>query len=1016
MERDRTQSKLSKWAKGILTSLVEKLIFQKESTHTKVVKDLFILKSDLNRARDEYHQENYSQASKLLQPVISHLASISKSATPKNKQLSLLYASALTLEGLINEELKKTDNSNKAFKQAANLFCHYWTFGSDITIPQYYSDYGVTLEKIGQREEAITQLQEAVNLGISAPETFRYLGKALKKRGDYIEAEKVLKNSLQQYPSTPSIYQLLAEVLEAQGKVEEATDFYQEAALTLAASDQLDESLVLVNHALNLAPQNISILSLKAEVLYKKDNYEEALEILEQALEIEPDNVDFLTGKAVILSVIGRYNEAKVTSEQALFSLDKAPFILIDYLYILDDLAATLITIECYEKALELLDKALQLEPENAVNWGLKGLALLELKQYEKALLSLHKSIELDPELIWTYTTLGEALYNLERYSEALEYFNKTLKQKPDDVDTLALKGATLRLLGKHKKATESLKKALILEEGWSWLYGELGENLRFLGKYEEALLTIEKALDLEPNDPFMLGTKGQILNSLRRFPEATKVLQRSIAIDPELTWTFTELGKAFYMMDNYPDSLEALKKALEKNPEDFLALGFKGGCLRRMGLYEESLELLQKSVRFIKDLQESQKSAEDIFDIAWIVSELGKILYRFGRYKESCHEYEKALSLLNSLLELVENNTFILKRILGKKGQILRLLARYDEAIEVLKQSVELPPELAWVHIELAEALRLDKIDYQQAEDEINQALTLQSNNVQALGVKGAILAERDRYEEALQVLNKASKLPQPDYEFFLGIKSEILCDIAEYEVAAKVLNELTTLNLHNDWLFSLKGWTLTKPKTEKLLTETEQILGDKKLQEAKQAYENALKLNKKNLWRYKGIGEILYLLNDLEGAETQYTWIVEQSIAHELEDFELLGWCYYRLGEYARAAKFFIQALSVCDATNSFCTQFDLALTLMCSKRYALALQEYEKGLERIKDKSSLRRCGLLSVAFIDFRDAVKNNPDLGKVEQVEKTFILLKQALTKANNSKQKILSNINLNYYK
>lgn len=1007
MEKYGKQSKLSKVAQDILTSLPEQSIFQKEATFVKAREDLYILKNDLNLARNKYHQENYSQASQLLQPVINRLESITGQGIPKNKQvnnISLLYASALTLKGLINEKLKQPESSIETFKQADNLFEHCWLSCSEDTTPQDYSDYGITLEKIGRREEARTKLQEAVNRGIDSPDTYYYLGKVLKEKENYIDAEKIIKKGLQQSPEVPSIYQLLAEILEAQGKIDEATNAYHEAALILAASDKLDESLILTNKALTLDPRNTSILFFKAEILYKKAYYEEALKTLDQALDIQPENVDFLTNKAFVLSEFGYHDDAKSTSEQALSLLNKSSQLSANDVSILINLGSIFINIKCYEKAIDVIDKALALQQNYAVAWGLKGLAQFELNQFEQALLSLQKSIQLGPELAWTYTILGETLYQLERYPEALEYFNKALKEIPDDVYTLGLKGETLRFLDKHQEAIEVLNKAISLKPNWVWwLYRELAESLRSVGKYEEALQAIEKAVEQEPNNACSLGTKGKILNTLRRHTEATEFLQRSVTINPELAWAYTELGRAYYMINNYQKALGYFDRALEKEPNDFLALGFKGASKRRLGCHEQALQLLQESVEFIKNIAISQQPTDYLFDIAWIFTELAKTLQHDGRYEEAYPEYNQALYILNSSLQRAGNNTLILTRILGKKGQILRLLARYDEAIEALQKSVKLPSEQAWIHIELAEALRLKKADYKKAEKEINQALMLEPANVQALGVKGAILAAQDHYDKALETLDRASKLPQPDYDFVLAIKSEILCDIGEYETAAKILDDLTARNRHNDWLFTLKGWALTKPTIKQLLEETEQVLTNEQLQKAKQAYNTAKELNSENLWRHKGVAEILYLLNDLDKANDKYDWIIEQAEKRfEERDFELLGWCYYRLGQYAKAAKFFAQALFLCDRVNVFSTQFDLALALMCSQRDELALQEYSKGLKMISKKSDLKQCGLLSVALIDLKDAMKRDPALANKKEVQEALNSLKKQLNIANNT--------------
>ena len=267
----------------------------------------------------------------------------------------------------------------------------------------------------------------------------------------------------------------------------------------------------------------------------------------------------------------------------------------------------------------------------------------------------------------------------------------------------------------------------------------------------------------------------------------------------------------------------------------------------------------------------------------------------------------------------------------------------------------------------------------------------------------KAIALFELDRYPEALQVLDQALKLANSDYTFIFGLQAEIFCDIAEYEKAVEVLDKAIQRDPKYDRLFELKGWALSHLK---------------RIKEAQQAYNSAHKLNLSDLWLKKGIAETYYLLNKPEDSKHLYEEIIKEAETRTEEFyFDLLGWCYYRLGKFTTSAKFFIQALSILrvEDTIRFSTQFDLSLAFMCSKRYELGLQEYKKGVENINDnynddKYAPRRCGFLFVALSDFKDALKNNPELEKVKQSKEVLDLLEKAFDEANKSKREILSNL------
>ena len=97
----------------------------------------------------------------------------------------------------------------------------------------------------------------------------------------------------------------------------------------------------------------------------------------------------------------------------------------------------------------------------------------------------------------------------------------------------------------------------------------------------------------------------------------------------------------------------------------------------------------------------------------------------------------------------------------------------------------------------------------------------------------------------------------------------------------------------------------------------------------------------------------------------------------------FALLGWCYYSLKEYDEAVRLYLEAL---DLTNDLiATNFDLALALLCNKRVNLALKEYKKALDMIKNQQPMRRQSLLNVALRDLKDALEET-HLSELETVK------------------------------
>lgn len=80
--------------------------------------------------------------------------------------------------------------------------------------------------------------------------------------------------------------------------------------------------------------------------------------------------------------------------------------------------------------------------------------------QFDKALENLNKSLELDPDNPELWFARGVALYNLKRYDESLESLNSSLLIDPENGAALYLKGDVLRIVYRVNESEEYLAKA----------------------------------------------------------------------------------------------------------------------------------------------------------------------------------------------------------------------------------------------------------------------------------------------------------------------------------------------------------------------------------------------------------------------------------------------------------------------------------------------------------------------------------------------------------------------------
>jgi tetratricopeptide (TPR) repeat protein len=95
-----------------------------------------------------------------------------------------------------------------------------------------------------------------------------------------------------------------------------------------------------------------------------------------------------------------------------------------------------------------------------AVEWFNGGYALMTSGLYEKAIEAFNEAINLDPNIAGFYTMRGYSCSKIEKYKEALEDFTKAIELGPEDAQNYSLRGAVLGIMGNQAIAMENIKVA----------------------------------------------------------------------------------------------------------------------------------------------------------------------------------------------------------------------------------------------------------------------------------------------------------------------------------------------------------------------------------------------------------------------------------------------------------------------------------------------------------------------------------------------------------------------------
>ena len=218
--------------------------------------------------------------------------------------------------------------------------------------------------------------------------------------------------------------------------------------------------------AIELRPTESSYLRSLAETYYDDKNYDEAVRVYKRSLEIEPGNSNALIKLSLALVALERYDESISYLNKAI-EINPSQAALFYYYQSYAYKQAKQLT-----KAIELAQKAVNLQPKEIDYQEGLASAYYKAKQYEQAAGAYKKALELDPKRLDVLNGLGISLTYLRKYDEALATFRKGIEIDPDNAGTFYYNIAcNYALQNKIPQALENLEVALA-----KYKYGELEE------------------------------------------------------------------------------------------------------------------------------------------------------------------------------------------------------------------------------------------------------------------------------------------------------------------------------------------------------------------------------------------------------------------------------------------------------------------------------------------------------------------------------------------------------------
>ncbi len=225
-----------------------------------------------------------------------------------------------------------------------------------------------------------------------------------------------------------------------------------------------------------------------------------------------------------------------------------------------------------HEKAIEKLNRAVELDPEFALAYSLKGDILQNTEQYEDSADAYERAAELDPWSFKDFFNLGKVCQLIEQFARAVKAYVAACKLDPQHYP--AHIGAAqcyyeLKELEDAKTYAEKAKELGPDQAEPEQLLGDIFEEQK---DHTQAINAYRRALELEGNQPDIMVALARAYLRSGRYSAAKELLTDTIDMQPDNGIAHQYLGFAELKLKNTQTAIDSYKRAVEIDENDWMA------------------------------------------------------------------------------------------------------------------------------------------------------------------------------------------------------------------------------------------------------------------------------------------------------------------------------------------------------------------------------------------------------------------------------------------------------------
>ena len=471
---------------------------------------------------------------------------------------------------------------------------------------------------------------------------------------------------------------------------------------------------------------------------------------------------------------------------------------------------------------------------------------------------------------------------NEEMLKKAIDQYEKIAAVQPKDVDTLLMLGRLHKIAHNSVEAERAYKRILEVEPANEDALTGLAIVYADLGNTREASELLRRVAEKAPSLRTLTALAGQY-EQMREYALAAETLRRTLEVAPGNTEVKRAYAQNLLMADRIDESLKVYEQLSKEEPRDFQTFLRLSQIYRQKGDFTKAREAGRKALELEPNNLETK------------YNQIGLL--------EAEGQTAEALAAMNELVASTAKKTYSAGEksnrmiLVERLGLMYRNAEQFDKAAETFRQIAEVDPASGGrAYAQIIETYRIGK-QYDKALAEADAGLRKFSDDRVLRGVRGSLLAEMGRTDEAITETRKLLD-GKNDRETYITLAQiyEKAKNYAEMAKALDAADKLSDEKEEKESIAFMRGAMYEKMKN---------------FDAAEKEFRHVLEMNPKNTSAMNYLG---YMLADRNVRLNEAQDLIRRAVDLEPNNgayLDSLGWVYFRLGDLDKAEQYLVRAI---------------------------------------------------------------------------------------------------------